>query len=75
MKIKEATITGDLARDAIDAAAHFGLTVGHAAGLNFGDCFAYATAKAHRARLLFIGDDFTKTDIQSVLANPNTRAI
>jgi ribonuclease VapC len=28
-----------------------------------GDCFAYACAKANRARLLFKGDDFTKTDI------------
>ena len=75
MKIKEATVSGDTARAAIDAAASFGLTIGHAAGLNFGDCFAYATAKAYRAPLLFIGDDFTKTDIQSVLANPNPGAI
>lgn len=35
----------------------------HPAALNMGDCFAYACAKANRARLLFTGDDFTKTDI------------
>jgi ribonuclease VapC len=33
------------------------------AALNMGDCFAYACAKAKRAKLLFKGEDFTKTDI------------
>ncbi len=37
----------------------------HKAGLNFGDCFAYATAKALDLPLLFKGDDFTHTDIGS----------
>ncbi len=31
--------------------------------LNMGDCYAYACAKAHGAKLLFKGDDFIKTDI------------
>jgi ribonuclease VapC len=35
----------------------------HRAALNMGDCFAYACARANRARLLFKGDDFSKTDI------------
>ena len=35
----------------------------HAAGLNFGDCFAYALAKATGEPLLFKGEDFRKTDI------------
>ena len=35
----------------------------HRAALNMGDCFAYACAKANQARLLFKGDDFSKTDI------------
>jgi len=35
----------------------------HPAALNMGDCFAYACARANRARLLFKGDDFTRTDI------------
>ncbi len=35
----------------------------HPAGLNFGDCFAYALAKAHDRPLLFKGDDFVRTDV------------
>ncbi|MDJ0450979.1 MULTISPECIES: type II toxin-antitoxin system VapC family toxin [Methylocystis] len=35
----------------------------HPAALNFGDCFAYACARAYRARLLFKGNDFSQTDI------------
>ena len=35
----------------------------HAAGLNFGDCFAYALAIARDEPLLFKGDDFSKTDV------------
>lgn len=37
------------------------------AGLNFVDCFAYEVAKEHECPLLFVGDDFSKTDIQSAL--------
>jgi ribonuclease VapC len=37
------------------------------AALNFGDCFAYEIAKEHGCKLLFVGDDFGKTDIGSVL--------
>ena len=36
----------------------------HPAGLNFGDCFAYALAKSLDEPLLFKGDDFTQTDIK-----------
>jgi ribonuclease VapC len=39
----------------------------HAASLNFGDCFAYTLAKERSCPLLFIGDDFSKTDVESVL--------
>ena len=35
----------------------------HPAGLNFGDCFAYALAKATGEPLLFKGADFSRTDI------------
>ncbi|MBI1293586.1 PIN domain-containing protein [bacterium] len=35
----------------------------HPAGLNFGDCFAYALARITREPLLFKGDDFSKTDV------------
>jgi ribonuclease VapC len=37
----------------------------HAAGLNFGKCMAYATAKLAQAPLLFAGDDFEQTDIEA----------
>ena len=36
----------------------------HPAGLNFGDCFAYALAKAAGEPLLFKGEDFARTDIR-----------
>ena len=39
----------------------------HPAGLNFGDCFAYALAKATGEPLLFKGDDFARTDIDATL--------
>ena len=35
----------------------------HPAQLNFGDCMSYATAKLAGMQLLFIGDDFTHTDL------------
>jgi ribonuclease VapC len=38
----------------------------HAAGLNFGDVFAYALARTSGEPLLFKGDDFAKTDISRV---------
>ena len=37
------------------------------AALNFGDCFAYEAAKEHACPLLYVGDDFSKTDIESAL--------
>ena len=36
------------------------------AALNLGDCFAYAVAKEQGCRLLYVGDDFSKTDIEGV---------
>lgn len=38
----------------------------HAAGLNFGDCFAYALSKATGLPLLFKGNDFSRTDVMTV---------
>lgn len=35
----------------------------HPAGLNFGDCFAYALAKTLGEPLLFKGNDFAQTDV------------
>lgn len=51
---------------------HYGLAVTawlkygkgrHPAGLNFGDCMVYATAKAAEMPLLCVGDDFSQTDL------------
>ncbi len=39
----------------------------HKAGLNFGDCFAYALAKELDEPLLFKGDDFRHTDIEAAI--------
>jgi ribonuclease VapC len=39
----------------------------HPARLNFGDCMSYATARLADEPLLYVGDDFAKTDILSVL--------
>ncbi|CAO4163195.1 Ribonuclease VapC [Methylorubrum populi] len=36
----------------------------HPAGLNFGDCFAYALAKERGCRLLYVGNDFSRTDVE-----------
>jgi ribonuclease VapC len=49
---------------ALDAFARFGKGR-HPAALNFGDCFAYACARHARAPLLYKGDDFAQTDIET----------
>lgn len=56
-----------IASIAADAFAQFGKGR-HPAGLNYGDCFAYALAKSLNAPLLFKGDDFARTDIASAVA-------
>jgi ribonuclease VapC len=62
-KIAIESVTAEHARIARAAYRDFGKGSGHPAGLNFGDCFAYALAKATGERLLFKGDDFGKTDV------------
>lgn len=39
----------------------------HPAGLNFGDCFAYALSKTSGEALLFKGEDFSKTDVRNAV--------
>ncbi len=39
----------------------------HPAALNFGDCFAYEVARQHDCPLLYVGEDFARTDIAGVL--------
>jgi ribonuclease VapC len=55
------------ARVAREAYRDFGKGSGHPARLDFGDCPAYALAKATGEPLLFKGDDFTRTDVASAL--------
>lgn len=56
-------VSAEHIRIARQAYRNFGKGSGHAAGLNFGDCFAYALARHEREPLLFVGDDFTHTDV------------
>jgi ribonuclease VapC len=39
----------------------------HPSGLNFGDCFSYALAQQLRVPLLFVGNDFSQTDLEAAL--------
>jgi ribonuclease VapC len=60
------TVTPASARRIAEAYQRWGRGL-HSAGLNFGDCFAYEVAKEHACRLLYVGDDFVRTDIEAVL--------
>lgn len=40
----------------------------HPAGLNFGDCFAYEAAKSRNCPLLYVGNDFSRTDVLPAVA-------
>jgi ribonuclease VapC len=56
-------VTPEQARVARSAHMRFGKGTGHAASLNYGDCFAYGLAKEMNAPLLCKGNDFRLTDI------------
>jgi ribonuclease VapC len=62
MKASIVSIDAKIGREARGASLKYGKGR-HRAGLNFGDCFAYACAKVYRLPLLYVGDDFTKTDL------------
>jgi ribonuclease VapC len=54
--------------DLVDVATQAWLTYGkgrHPASLNFADCFSYALAKRADEPLLFIGNDFSQTDVEA----------
>lgn len=42
----------------------------HPASLNYGDCMAHAVARLAQAPLLFVGDDFSRTDLEPALEPP-----
>jgi ribonuclease VapC len=60
------TVTAASARRIAQAYKRWGKGA-HPAALNFGDCFAYAVAKEHRCRLLYVGEDFARTDVEGAL--------
>jgi len=66
-------VTGEQAQIAREAYRDFGKGSGHKAGLNFGDCFAYALAKATGEPLLYKGNDFTHTDVTPALPATSAR--
>ncbi|MXY79611.1 MAG: type II toxin-antitoxin system VapC family toxin [Chloroflexi bacterium] len=62
--IEVAPVTAEHAQVARRAWRRFGKG-NHPAGLNFGDCFAYALAETAGEPLLFKGGDFTLTDVEA----------
>ncbi|MBA2695490.1 MAG: type II toxin-antitoxin system VapC family toxin [Actinobacteria bacterium] len=67
-RLRVEPLTEEQVRIARQAYRDFGWGSGHRARLNLGDCFSYALASRLGAPLLFKGDDFTHTDLASVLA-------
>jgi ribonuclease VapC len=61
--IRVEPVTREQAEIARVAHIRFGKGTGHAAGLNYGDCFSYALAQTLKAALLFKGNDFGQTDV------------
>jgi ribonuclease VapC len=59
-------VTLNDARRMVKAYARWGKGA-HPAALNFGDCFAYTVASEYDCRLLYVGDDFARTDIAGVI--------
>lgn len=55
----------DQAHIAADAFRRYGKGQGHAAQLNMGDCAVYALTKAKKEPLLFVGNDFARTDLET----------
>jgi ribonuclease VapC len=71
LDIKPAEVSAEQMHFAREAFLRFGRGR-HPAGLNFGDCFAYALARSLDAPLLFKGDNFSQTDMRSAVARKGT---
>jgi ribonuclease VapC len=69
-RVRVVPVTKRQAEIARQAYRDFGNGSGHSAGLNLGDCFAYALACDSGEPLLFKGEDFTETDVMSALVQP-----
>jgi ribonuclease VapC len=63
LKAVRMAITPEIGEKAVAAMTKYGKGRGHPAQLNFGDCFSYAMAEAAGVPLLYVGNDFAKTDI------------
>lgn len=66
LRLQVAPVTVEQAHIGHDAYRRYGRGSGHAAYLNFGDCFAYALSRDSGEPLLFKGDDFVHTDVERV---------
>ncbi|WP_439615829.1 type II toxin-antitoxin system VapC family toxin [Shinella sp.] len=64
LEIEVIAISSAATAAAVDAYQRYGKGR-HPAGLNFGDCFAYACARHLDVPLLYKGDDFSQTDIET----------
>ncbi len=62
------SVTSASARRIAAAYARWGRGA-HPAGLNFGDCFSYEVAKERACPLLYVGADFSQTDLESALSS------
>lgn len=60
------SVTAATVRRVASVYARWGKGV-HPAALNYGDCFAYEVATHYRCPLLYVGEDFARTDIESAL--------
>lgn len=64
LKLEVVDVTDERSRLVAEAYRRWGKGF-HPAALNFGDCFAYALAAERGWPLLFVGNDFARTDIRS----------
>jgi ribonuclease VapC len=65
LEIEVIPVTSASAHRAGDAYRQWGKGF-HPAALNFGDCFAYVLAQEHDCPLLFVGNDFARTDVKLI---------
>ncbi|MFT4135942.1 type II toxin-antitoxin system VapC family toxin [Microbacterium sp.] len=65
--VETAPLDAEQAQIAQQAYRDYGRGSGHPARLNLGDCYSYALAIASNEELLFVGDDFSKTDVRAAL--------
>ncbi len=66
LRLEVVPIDAERAKRTAEAHARWGRG-DHAAKLNFGDCFAYELANSLNCPLLFVGNDFSQTDVRSAI--------